>query len=82
MIRRVRTMPEQKVKSMLAHEVDPRKSVLTLDLELIDSVTAIDQEKRSVSILFLSATLYMPVESPIISYTSNEVYTCIMQNYM
>jgi hypothetical protein len=45
-IRRVRTMPEQKVKSMLAQEVDPRKALLTLDLELIESVTATDQEKR------------------------------------
>ena len=33
-IRRVRTMPEQKVKSMLVQEVDPRKALLTLDLEL------------------------------------------------
>ena len=46
MIRRVRTMPEQKVKSMLVQEVDPRKALLTLDLELIESVTATDQEKR------------------------------------
>ena len=46
-IRRVRTMPEQKVKSMLVQEVDPRKALLTLDLELIESVTATDQEKRS-----------------------------------
>ena len=45
-IRRVRTMPEQKVKSMLAQEVDPRKALLTLDLELIESVTATDQERR------------------------------------
>ena len=45
-IRRVRTMPEQKVKSMLVQEVDPRKALLTLDLELIESVTATDQEKR------------------------------------
>ena len=42
----MRTMPEQKVKSMLAQEVDPRKALLTLDLELIESVTATDQEKR------------------------------------
>ena len=46
-IRRVRTMPEQKVKSMLVQEVDPRKALLTLDLELVESVTATDQEKRS-----------------------------------
>ena len=39
----VRTMPEQKVKSMLVQEVDPRKALLTLDLELIESVTATDQ---------------------------------------
>ena len=45
-IRHVRTMPEQKVKSMLVQEVDPRKALLTLDLELIESVTATDQEKN------------------------------------
>ena len=31
---------------MLVQEVDPRKALLTLDLELIESVTATDQEKR------------------------------------
>ena len=46
MICRVRTMPEQKVKSMLVQEVDPCKALLTLDLELIEQVTATDQEKR------------------------------------
>ena len=45
--RRVRTVPEQKVKSMLVQEVDPRKALITMDLELIESVTATDQEKRS-----------------------------------
>ena len=45
-IRRVRAMPEQKVKSLLAHEVDPRRALMTIDLEFIDSVTATDQEKR------------------------------------
>ena len=35
------------MKSMLVQEVDPRKALLTLDLELIESVTATDQEKRS-----------------------------------
>jgi len=39
-------MPEHKVKSLLVQEVDPRKAVMTIDLELIDSVTATDQEKR------------------------------------
>ena len=47
MIHHVRTIPEQKVKSMLVQEVDPRKALLTLDLELIEQVTATDQEKRS-----------------------------------
>ena len=65
-IRRVRTMPEQKVKSMLVQEVDPRKALLTLDLELIESVTATDQEKRSDYTLYnsiwttcMSTTTYM-----------------------
>ena len=40
-------MPEKKVKSILAQEVDPRKAFITIDLELIDSVAAIDQERRS-----------------------------------
>ena len=45
-IRRVRGMPEAKVKSLLAQEVDPRKALMTIDLELIDSVSAVDQEKK------------------------------------
>lgn len=45
-IRHVRALPEHKVKSLLVQEVDPRKAVMTIDLELIDSVTATDQEKR------------------------------------
>ena len=51
-------MPEQKVKSMLVQEVDPRKAVLTLDLELIESVTATDQEKRYSSVC-LSVCLFV-----------------------
>ena len=31
---------------MLVHEVDPAKAIMTIDLELIDSVTATDQEKK------------------------------------
>ena len=42
----MRTLPEQKVKSLLVHEVDPAKAIMTIDLELIDSVTATDQEKK------------------------------------
>ena len=49
-IRRVRAMPEQKVKSLLVQEVDPHKAVMTIDLELIDSVTATDQDKRCVTV--------------------------------
>ena len=45
-IRHVRTLPEQKVKSLLVQEVDPAKAIMTIDLELIDSVTATDQEKK------------------------------------
>ena len=43
-------MPESKVKSLLAQEVDPRKAVATVDLELIDSVAALDQEKKCVCV--------------------------------
>ena len=39
-------MPEAKVKSLIAHEIDPRNAHGTIDLESIDSVTAADQEKR------------------------------------
>lgn len=39
-------MPEEKVKSLLTHEVDPRNAEGTIDLDSIDSVTAADQEKR------------------------------------
>lgn len=42
----MRTLPEQKVKSLLVQEVDPAKAIMTIDLELIDSVTATDQEKK------------------------------------
>ena len=67
MIHRVCTMPEQKVKSMLVQEVaiDPRKALLTLDLELIESLTATDQEKRSdlhfVHLYGLCLYYYLPV---------------------
>ena len=41
-------MPEPKVKSLLAQEVDPRKALLSIDVETVDSVAALDQEKRFV----------------------------------
>lgn len=41
-------MPEDKVKSLLSHEVDPRNAEGTIDLDSVDSVTAADQEKRCV----------------------------------
>ena len=48
LIRRVKGMPEAKVKSILAQEVDSSKSLMTIDLELIDSVAAIQTEKKYV----------------------------------
>ena len=39
-------MPDAKIKSVLAEEVDVRKAVMTIDLELIDSVAAIENEKK------------------------------------
>ena len=45
-IRRVRGMPEAKVKSLLVHEVDPRNAQGTVEMDVIDSVTASDQEKK------------------------------------
>ena len=42
----MRGMPEAKVKSLLAHEVDPRNAQGTVELDSIDSVTASDQEKK------------------------------------
>ena len=45
-IRRVRGMPEAKVKSLLVHEVDPRNAQGTVEMDAIDSVTASDQEKK------------------------------------
>lgn len=54
-------MPESKVKSLLAHEVDPRKALLSIDLETIDSVSALDQEKRFVLFvcLFVCLSAYL-----------------------
>ena len=46
LIRRVKSMPEAKVKSVLAEEVDSRKALVTIDLELIDSVAAIENERK------------------------------------
>ena len=45
-IRHVRSLPEHKVQSLLAQEVDPRNAVMTLELDSIDSVQAEDQELR------------------------------------
>lgn len=45
-IRRVKSMPEAKVKSILAQEVDSSKALMTVDLELIDSVAAHQGDKR------------------------------------
>lgn len=42
----MQSLPEQKVKNLVTQEVDPRKAIMTIDLELIDSVAAAtDQEK-------------------------------------
>ena len=41
----MQNLPEQKVKNLATQEVNPRKAIMTIDLELIDSVTATDQEK-------------------------------------
>ena len=46
LIRRVKSMPEAKVKSILAQEVDSGKALMTIDLELIDSVAALQTEKK------------------------------------
>ena len=46
LIRRVKSMPEAKVKSILAAEIDSSKALMTIDLELIDSVSALQDEKR------------------------------------
>ena len=46
LIRRVRGMPEAKVKSLLSHEIDPRNAEGTFDVDSIESVTAGDQERR------------------------------------
>lgn len=45
-IRRVKSMPDAKVKSVLTAEVDSRKALMTIDLELIDSVSALQAEKK------------------------------------
>ena len=46
LIRRVKSMPEAKVKSILAQDVDSGKALMTIDLELIDSVSALQTEKK------------------------------------
>lgn len=50
-IRRVRSMPEEKVKSLLAQEVDPRNALLSIDIETIDSVAALEQDKKWVCVV-------------------------------
>ena len=42
----VKSMPEAKVKSVLVEEVDSRKTLRTIDLELIDSVAVIENERK------------------------------------
>uniref|UniRef100_A0A1X7T799 PH domain-containing protein n=1 Tax=Amphimedon queenslandica TaxID=400682 RepID=A0A1X7T799_AMPQE len=65
-IRRVRGMPEEKVKSLLTHEVDPRNAEGTIDLDSIDSVTAADQEKRpnSFAVITVGRVFNLVAESP------------------
>ncbi len=46
LIRRVKSMPDAKVKSILAQEVNSGKALMTIDLELIDSVSALQAEKK------------------------------------
>ncbi len=46
LIRRVKGMPEAKVQSILAQEVDSRKALMSIDVELIDSVSAIQDDKK------------------------------------
>lgn len=41
----MQSLPEQKVRNFVAQEVDPRRAIMTIDLEVIHSVTATDQEK-------------------------------------
>ena len=45
-IRRVKSMPESKVKSILAQDIDSSKALMTIDLELIDSVSALQTDKK------------------------------------
>ncbi len=45
-IRRVKGMPESKVKSILSQDVDSGKALMTIDLELIDSVSALQADKK------------------------------------
>ena len=55
--------------SMLVQEVDPRKALLTLHLELIESVTATDQEKSSALCIHLIETLVLYRVHHVQSYT-------------
>jgi myosin X len=65
-IRRVRGMPEAKVKSLIAHEIDPRNAQGTIDLDSIESVTAADQEKRpnSFAVITVARVYNLVAESP------------------
>lgn len=56
-------MPEDKVKSLLSHEVDPRNAEGTIDLDSVDSVTAADQEKRCV--LYCDCLPFLYKSSPL-----------------
>ena len=70
-IRHMHTIPEQKVKSILAQEIDPRKAVMTIDLEVIDTVNAIDPEKKWVELHLGSLTLLcFAVSSSLVCKTS------------
>ena len=63
-------MPESKVKSLLAQEVDPRKAVATVDLELIDSVAALDQEKKCVCVCEILLSSVSQSESILVKLNS------------
>ena len=57
------------MKSLLAQEVDPRNALLSIDIETVDSVTALDQEKR-----YITCTVAVYLEGCVINTPSPLTY--------
>lgn len=80
-------MPEAKVKSLMVHEVDPRNAQGTVEVDIIDSVVASDQEKKCVtycvsSVSCLYMFLFFTVFSPnaFVAITAGRVFNLVAES--